>query len=493
LVDDVLFLLLNDASNILGENLLYRKGDGVHYVVSVIQLDIALLEPVVADELALAIADFDTRKAIGLAAGELHDGLFVIVADVFAESRLLVEPWLLPLRAVCVSCVVGAFVPRFEDGHGVCVVLHDHESRVGVGAVEAVRVVLGLVRAPGIFGHDEGVVWLDVPVVQHPFDGNVEEAEGGVGVEEDDELVILDVVCERRGLDPGSVSVFEFVCVDKLVVVAVDEGVGVVVEDAAGYVVDVAPVVIAIPELLARLQRARLQIQNQDIAAHFLLVARVRWQLDVATVRFADEGLGRRCLQVLVEQPDDLADGHVCVAVRCGTELLLAVLSDATWDDGCRVAPSQLRPDGTNIRINMRLLAMRESHLRRSLPSHEAKDEDQHETSAHREREQWASPSYCRWHHHGCVYKERCKRATEGETVGVLLAIGEVQQAAQAGLGAQTLLNNPTREPSAPALGHSRRGHGAAEIALGRPCRCSKSGVWMRRPVANQTTARDKP
>jgi hypothetical protein len=129
--------------------------------------------------------------------------------------------------------------------------------------------------------------------------------------------------------------------------------------------------------------------------------------------------------------------------------LLLAVLSDATWDDSCRVAPSQLQPDGTNIRINMRLLAMRERHLRRSLPSHEAKDEDQHKTGAHGEREQWASPSYRRWHHHGCVYKERCKRATEGETVGVLLAKGEVQQAAQAGLGAQTLLNNPTREPSA--------------------------------------------
>jgi hypothetical protein len=32
---------------------------------------------------------------------------------------------------------------------------------------------LRLAWAPGIFGHDERVVRLDVPVVEHPFDGNV--------------------------------------------------------------------------------------------------------------------------------------------------------------------------------------------------------------------------------------------------------------------------------------------------------------------------------
>jgi hypothetical protein len=269
-----------------------------------------LLEPVVADELALAVADLDSRETVCLAAVKLLDVVFVVVADIFSECRLLVEPRVLPLGAVCVPDVVWAFVPRLEDGHCVVVVLDNHEARVGVCAIEAVRVVLRRLRVPGVFGHGNGVLGLDVPVVQHPLDGDVQEAEGSVGVEEDDKLVLLDVVRQRRGLDPRRVAIFEVGRLDELVVVAVDDGVRVVVEDAARHVVDVAPVILALLEIGRRLQRACLEVQHQDLAAQRLLVARIRGQLEVAAIGLANEGLGRGGLQGRIEGANDVVDGR---------------------------------------------------------------------------------------------------------------------------------------------------------------------------------------
>lgn len=48
-------------------------------------------------------------------------------------------------------------------------------------------------------------------------------------------------------------SVFEFVCLNKLVIVSVDERVRVVVEDSTRNVVDVAPIVFALLVCLRRL------------------------------------------------------------------------------------------------------------------------------------------------------------------------------------------------------------------------------------------------
>jgi hypothetical protein len=186
-------------------------------------------------------------------------------------------------------------VPGFEDGERGGGVLNDHEARVGVGAVEAVRVVLRGFGVPGVFGHGDGVFGGDFPVVEHPFDGNVQEAEGGIGVEEDNELVLLDVVGQRRGLDPRRVAVFKVGRLNKFVVVAVDGGIGVVVEDATRHMVDVAPVVFALLEIFGRLERPRLEVQNQDLTAQWLLVARVRGQFDVAAIGFANIRLGGRC------------------------------------------------------------------------------------------------------------------------------------------------------------------------------------------------------
>lgn len=139
----------------------------------------------------------------------------------------------------------------------------------------------------------------------------MQEAESSIGVEEYDEFVVLDVVRKGRGFDPGSVSVFEFVRVDEFVVVAVDEGVGVVVEDSSRHVVDVAPVVIALFVVLGRLERAGLEIEDQDFAAQLLGVLRVRRQVDVAAIWFADVGRSRLKLQVVVEEAQHFANGNV--------------------------------------------------------------------------------------------------------------------------------------------------------------------------------------
>lgn len=216
----------------------------------------------------------------------------------------------LPIGAVGVAHVIRAFVPGFENGQGVGGVLHDHEAGISVGAVEAIRIELGRLWVPGVFGHGDGVGGLDVPVVQHPLNGHVQEAEGGIGVEEDNKLVLLDVVCERRGLDPGGVAVLKVGGLDELVVVAVDGGVCVVVEDAARDVVDVTPVVFALAEGLGRLQVACLEVEDEDLAAERLLVARVRGQLDVAAIGLADEWLGRRGQQRGKEGAQDVIDGR---------------------------------------------------------------------------------------------------------------------------------------------------------------------------------------
>ena len=268
-----------------------------------------------ADELALAITNFDAGKAVSLPAFELLNVLLVVVADVFAKRALLVELGLLPLAAVGVARVVGALVPGLQDGHDLLVVLDDHEACVGVCAVEAVAVELRLLGRPGVFGHDEGVVRLDVPVVHHPFHRQLHEAEGCVGVEEDDELVVLDQIRERRRLDPGGVAVLELGRVHEFVVVAVDLGVGVVGEDAARHVIDVAPLVLALLEHLGALERARVQIEDQDVAAHLLGVARVFGQHDLGAIGLANEGLGGRDFERLVEDAQDIVDvRRLCVA-----------------------------------------------------------------------------------------------------------------------------------------------------------------------------------
>ena len=58
-MDDILLLLRNDAANVVCENLLDGKCDGLHDVLVKVLLNIGLVEPVVTDEFALAVADLD--------------------------------------------------------------------------------------------------------------------------------------------------------------------------------------------------------------------------------------------------------------------------------------------------------------------------------------------------------------------------------------------------------------------------------------------------
>ena len=314
LVYDILFLV-EDYAFLLRKELLDWVGNRVHDVFAVVEFDEVLIEPVVADEFALAVANLDAREAVRLAAVELLDVLLVVVADVLAECRLLVELGLLPLRAVGVSDIVGAFVPRLENGHDLLVVLNDHKTGVGVCAVETVGVVLRLFRIPRVLRHDERVVRLDVPIVHHPLHGKVHEAKSRIGIEENNELVILDQVGQRRWLDPGCVPVFKFVRMDKFVVVTVDLSVGVVSKNTTGNVVDVAPLVLAHLKHLSGLEWSCVEIQNKNVATHLFRVARLFGKYDLGAVRLANKGLGRRNLERLVQNAQDIVDvWGFCVA-----------------------------------------------------------------------------------------------------------------------------------------------------------------------------------
>jgi hypothetical protein len=310
-IDDILLLLRNDAADVVCENLLDGKCDGLHNVLVEVLLDVGLVEPVVTDEFALAVADLDTGIAVSLSAVKFLDVVLVIVTDVLAKCRLFVELGLFPLRAVGIFDVIGTLVPILENGHGVFVVLNNHESSVGVRSVESIRVILRLLRVPRVLGHDERMLGLNIPVVEHPLDRNVQETECSISIEEDNKLIILDVVCECRRLDPGRMAVFKVVGVQELVVVSVNLSVGVVVEDAARDVVEITPIEFAILVLLGGLESPSLQIQDEYFTAQFLLVARVCGKLDEIAVRFADVRLGRSSLYVVEEYSDNVVDGEV--------------------------------------------------------------------------------------------------------------------------------------------------------------------------------------
>lgn len=230
-MNDVCFCFCDDTAAIFREELLYRHCESIHHVFPVVNLDQVLFEPVVPDKLALAVVLLNTWKAVRFTTVELLDVCSIIVAEEFAKGRLLMEPGLLPLRAIGIAHIIWTFVPRLQDLHCVLRVLYNHEASVCQRAIESIRIVLWLFRVPWVFSHGDGVLGRDIPVVEHPLDWYMEEAERGVSVKEDNKFVVLDVVCQGRGLDPGGVSVFKVCRVDELVVIAVDLRIRVVVEN----------------------------------------------------------------------------------------------------------------------------------------------------------------------------------------------------------------------------------------------------------------------
>jgi hypothetical protein len=273
-----------------------------------------------SDKLAHTVRHSNTRESVRLSARQLLNRALVIVAHVFAECGLFVKFGHLPLGAVLVFYVVGALVPVLEKWHDSGIVLHGHEAGVCVCAIEAVGVVLRLLRVPGVEGHGDAVFGLDIPVVQHPFYRQMHEAEGGICVKEDDELVVLDLVRKSRRFYPCRVAVFKIVRVYKFVVVAVYQGVCVVVEDAARDVVDLAPVVFAVLEGLGGLQRPRIQIQNQHILTQILVVACVLRQRVFYSILVDEFVLIDANFERCEERPDDVFDwygGLAALAIRC--------------------------------------------------------------------------------------------------------------------------------------------------------------------------------
>lgn len=162
---------------------------------------------------------------------------------------------------------------------------------------------------------------------------------------------------------------------DEFVVVAVDQRVDVVAEDAARDVVEFAPVKEAVVEGLGRLQRAGLEVENQDVVAHGLLVARVSRQGERGQVEvLADEGeagLGGGDLERLVELADDVVDAELGSAFAgdgpAGRGL---VSTQGVW------AGAQ---GGEDTHLDVGGALGQPGHVRRALPGQEAEDEDQHE------------------------------------------------------------------------------------------------------------------
>lgn len=53
---------------------------------------------------------------------------------------------------------------------------------------------MGGLGVPWILGHCDSITLFDFPVIQHPLDGYMEEAESSIGIEKNDVLVVLDVI-----------------------------------------------------------------------------------------------------------------------------------------------------------------------------------------------------------------------------------------------------------------------------------------------------------
>lgn len=191
-------------------------------------------------------------------------------------------------------------MPILEYLHGVFIVLYDHEAGVGIGTVETIRVVLRFLLVPGVERHGKGMFGLDLPVVEQPFDGQVQPAEGSIGVQEDDKLVVFYLVGEGAGLDPGGVAILEILCLNELVVVAVDHGISIVLKDATWDMVDRAPVKLAILIVLCRLERSCVEVQDQDLFAQRLpetgLIREPEGGLVSSSIVYG--GLVDRCLEL---------------------------------------------------------------------------------------------------------------------------------------------------------------------------------------------------
>lgn len=119
------------------------------------------------------------------------------------------------------AAIVGTIIPLLENFVGLLLVLHDHETSVEEQVAPSVAVVLGV----GVERQSHGVVLGgDAPVVHEPLEREIEAVEEGVRVNEDTDVMLLEDLCEDRGLLPGIATVGVAVDLDVVVLVSVDLG-----------------------------------------------------------------------------------------------------------------------------------------------------------------------------------------------------------------------------------------------------------------------------
>lgn len=189
---------------------------------------------VMANKLAGAIirdprAITQAREAHGVVAGDFNDVGAVgveVVADVKGEGALFVGPFFFPAAAAWVAGFGGAVFPGFEEFEGVGEGLGDDDARVLFHAAVLVfaDVVVSAHHLAHVDGHCNRGGGGDAPAVEHPFKGDFEVLDGGVGIDEDDEFVRVEEFEEDVGFDPGVVEAFHFAGLEEFVVVAMDLG-----------------------------------------------------------------------------------------------------------------------------------------------------------------------------------------------------------------------------------------------------------------------------
>ena len=134
------------------------------------------------------------------------------------------------------------------------------------------------------------------------------------------------------------------------------EGIQVVAEDAPRDVTNVAPMVLALFEGLGRFERPGLQVQDQDLLAQFLVVARLLRQLVLDAIVISELALVDADLGRLEEDTENVQDGgegvvfgaRVAIFVRdrgrgpaqldgrkrVRTEAYMSVLGEGNWMRG---------------------------------------------------------------------------------------------------------------------------------------------------------------
>lgn len=133
-----------------------------------------------------------------------------VVANIQRKCPLLMAPLVSPPPTTFIPLLRRTLGPRLEHLERIRQILRDDDAGIlfHVSFVVDADVVVAAEDLAHVEGHGDGGVGADGPPVEHPFEGHFEVREGGVGVDEDDELVVREEGGEDVGFYPGGVHVF---------------------------------------------------------------------------------------------------------------------------------------------------------------------------------------------------------------------------------------------------------------------------------------------